>query len=282
MKRTALIYVAGALLAGASLLGGGCATPKNVSYFQDLDNATMIQTQAMQSIRVRPYDKLSIVVSSKDPAISALFNLPVMTNRLGQGSIDTGAAVTRSYTGQSEGMSSYTVSPEGTINFPVLGELKVSGMTRAELQGFIEGELEGRNLVKDPTVIVEFLNTGVTVLGEVAKAGRYDVNRDQITILDAIAFAGDLDIQANRKNIKVLRNVNGKTQVYILDITNGKQLMQSPAYYLQQDDIVYVEPNDYRKRATTVNGNTTLSAGFWISVVSVCSSLAVLVVNLAK
>lgn len=282
MKRNALIYVAGALLAGVSLLGGGCATPKNVSYFQDLDNATMIQAQAMQSIRVRPYDKLSIVVSSKDPAISALFNLPVMTNRLGQGTVDTGAAVARSYTGQSEGMSSYTVSPEGTINFPVLGELKVSGMTRAELQGFIEGELEGRNLVKDPTVIVEFLNTGVTVLGEVAKAGRYDVNRDQITILDAIAFAGDLDIQANRKNIKVLRNVNGKTQVYILDITNGKQLMQSPAYYLQQDDIVYVEPNNYRKRATTVNGNTTLSAGFWISVVSVCSSLAVLVVNLAK
>lgn len=277
------IKFAGLVLVGASILSGGCSAPKDISYFQDLDKTMVIETQARQSIRIRPEDKLSIVVSSKDPALASLFNLPVMTNRLGQNNNYTGAsAAPRNYGGSSEGMSAYTVSPDGNIDFPILGTLHVAGMTRYELSGFIKGELMGRDLVKDPTVTVEFLNTGISVLGEVKSPGRYDMNRDQITILDAISLAGDLDLQGNRKNIKVLRNVDGKAQVYTVDLTSGKDVFKSPVYYLQQDDIVYVEPNDYRKRQTTVNGNTSLSASFWISVVSVCSSLAVLIVNLAK
>lgn len=281
MKRKNLSLIAGVALVGVSLLGGGCSAPKDIAYFQDINETQEIITQAKQALRVRPDDKLSIVVNSKDPSLASLFNLPVMTNRLGQSQNYNGTTA-RSYSGSSEGMSSYTVSPEGTIFFPVLGELKVEGMTRTELAGFIKGELIGRDLIKDPTVTVEFLNTGISVLGEVGNPGRYDVNRDQISVLDAITLAGDLGINGQRTNVKVIRNENGKAKMYVLDLTNTKELYQSPAFYLHQEDVVYVEPNDYRKRQTTVNGNTSLSASFWISVVSVCSSLAVLVVNLAK
>ncbi len=278
-RKTLLSAVAAATL----LITGGCSTPKDVAYFQDLSTPTVVQTIQEQPIRLRPQDKISIVVHSKDPSLSILFNMPIATQRIGQGSNSTGSLTSvGGASNQSDGMSSYTVDPQGNITFPVLGSLHVEGMTRYELAAFIKGELMGRDLVKDPTVTVEFLNTGFSVIGSVKKPGRYDLNRDQITILDAVAQAGDLDINGRRDNIRVLRQENGKTQVYIIDITNGKELMNSPAYYLRQNDIVYVEPNDLEKRQTTVNGTTSLSASFWISVVSVCSSLAVLVVNLVK
>lgn len=281
MKTTKSPIIAGLCMAVILVLGS-CSTPKNVAYFQDLDQVMVVEAQQRQTIKVRPDDKLQIIVMSKDPQLASLFNLPVVTTRLGQNSVQYGKTNNSYNDGSSEGLSSYTVSPAGTIDFPVLGTLHVAGMSRAELAGFIKGELIGRNLIKDPTVTVEFLNTGISVLGDVQSPGRYVLNRDELTILDAIAMAGDLTIQGKRENIRVLRKEGNQTKVYVVDLTNGKTLYNNPAYYLQQDDIVYVEPNDYKKRSTTVNGNTTLSAGFWISVVSVLSSLAVLVVNLAK
>ena len=183
----------------------------------------------------------------------------------------------RSYTTGNEGMGAYTVSPEGTIDFPVLGNLTVSGMSRSELAGFIKGELMGRELVKDPVVTVEFLNTGVSVLGEVLTPGRYDVNLDQFTIFDAISLAGDLTIQGQRKNVKVLRKEADGIHTYVVDLTDMAKTMSSPAYYLKQGDLVYVEPNGVKKRQTTVNGNTALSASFWVSVASLLTSVAVLI-----
>ena len=150
-------------------------------------------------------------------------------------------------------------------------------MTRSEVAGFIKGELMGRDLVKDPTVTVEFLNTGVSVMGEVLAPGRYDMNRDNITILEALSLAGDLTIQGKRDNVMVIREEDGQLKTYRVDLTNGQQLMSSPAFYLKQDDIVYVEPNGVRKRQTTVNGNTALSASFWVSVASLLTSVAVLI-----
>lgn len=275
------------LLAGAAISGlmifGSCSTPKNVAYFQDFDQAMVVEAQQRQTLKVKPDDKLQIIVTSKDPQLASLFNLPVVTTRLGQNAQMYGTPSSySSNAGSSEGLSSYTVSPQGTIDFPVLGTLHVAGMSRAELAGYIKGELTGRNLIKDPTVTVEFLNTGISILGEVKAPGRYTLNRDELTVLDAIAMAGDLNIQGRRDNIRVMRKEGGQTKVYVVDLTNGKSLYNNPAYYLQQDDIVYVEPNDYRKRETTVNGNQSLSASFWISVVSVLTSVAVLVVNLVK
>lgn len=267
-----------------TMILGGC-TPKNVTYVQDLNEEVIIENANRKAMRIQPEDKLSIIVHSKDPELAALFNLPVVANNMRNlsGGLSSGSgSVQRNYN-SSDGMSAYTVSPQGTIDFPVLGTLQVKGMTRNELSSFIKGELMGRNLVKDPTVIVEFLNTGVSVLGEVARPGRYDMNRDNITVMEAIALAGDLGINGQRQNVKVIREeADGKLRVYEMDLTQGAKTLESPGYFLKQNDIIYVEPNDKRKRDTTVNGNTALSASFWISAASFLTSIASLVVNLTR
>ncbi len=282
MKTKNFSLIVGLSLAGTLLLGG-CKTPSEIAYFQDLDQTMTIEAQARQNVTVQPDDKLQIIVSSKDPQLASLFNLPVVTNRIGQNASAYGTTTTfGSNNMTSEGISSFTVSPKGTIDFPVLGEIHVAGMSRNELAGFIKGEIMGRNLIKDPTVTVEFLNTGVSVLGEVNTPGRYTYNRDELSVLDALAMAGDMTINGQRNNVRVLRKEGNETKVYIVDLTSGKGVYNNPGFYLKQNDIVYVEPNDLRKRQTTVNGTTTLSASFWVSIVSVCTSTAVLIVNLVK
>lgn len=261
----------------------GACTPKNVTYIQDLREDVVIENAHRKAMRIQPDDKISIIVHSKDPELAALFNLPIVANNTRNMGLSSGSgSVARSYTA-SEGMSAYTVTPQGTIDFPVLGTLHIGGMTRSEVAGFIKGELMGRDLMKDPTVVVEFLNSGVSVLGEVKTPGRYDMNRDNITVLEAIALAGDLTIQGKRDNVKVVREeMDGTVHVYVLDLTKGNQIMESPGYYLKQNDVVYIEPTDIRKRETTVNGNSALSTSFWISAASLLTSIAVLVVNLVN
>ncbi|MBD5418902.1 MAG: polysaccharide export protein [Bacteroides sp.] len=278
--KKASIYAATLALAMGFMTS--CKTPQNVAYFQDANSVMTIETQARQAIRIQPDDKLQIIVHSKDPQLAMLFNLPVVTNRIGQSTTGFGTTALGSGANNAEGLASYTVNSHGDIDFPVLGSLHVAGMTREELAGYIKGELIGRDLIKDPTVNVEFINTGISVLGEVKTPGRYVVNRDEITILDAIALAGDLNIQGQRENVKILRNEDGKMTVYTVDLTNTKDLYRNPGFYLRQDDVVYVEPNNLRKRDTTVNGNSSLSASFWLSVVSMLTSVAVLVSNLVK
>lgn len=262
----------------------GACTPKNITYVQDFDETVVVENAHRQAMRVQPEDKISIIVHSKDPELAALFNLPVVSNSVNNmAARSSGNSASQRNYSVSNGMSSYTVSQEGTIDFPVLGTIHVGGMTRNEVAAFIKGELIGRNLIKDPTVTVEFLNSGVSILGEVRSPGRYDMNRDNITVLEAIALAGDLTIQGKRENIKVIREeTDGTIHVYQIDMTKGNQMMASPGYYLKQNDVVYVEPTDMKKRETTVNGNSALSTSFWISTTSVLLSIAVLIVNLVK
>lgn len=265
-------------LAVICVMMNSCTTPKNVTYFQDAYDQMVIQPSAMRQIRVEPNDKLSIIVKSKDPELANLFNLGIYSNRVGNvTSVNGDGTSIRNYSTSNEGISAYTVSPQGTIDFPILGTLHVSGMSRSELAGFIKGELMGRNLVKDPTVTVEFLSTGISVLGDVNHPGRFDLNRDNLTILEAISLAGDLTIQGQRENVMVIREENGKTMTYRVDLTDTRNLMESPAYYLKQNDVIYVEPNNLKKRSTTVNGNNVLNASFWVSIASLLTSVAVLV-----
>lgn len=253
-----------------------CSAPKNLAYFQDVTE-TVIPVSSSE-VRVSPHDKLSIIVKSKDPALSSLFNLTVASDRLGLDVPASGTGSTlRSFSTTSEGISSYTVAPDGTIDFPVLGKLKIEGMTRSELAGFIKGELMGKELVKDPVVTVEFLNTGFSVMGEVNNAGRFDINKDQLNILEALSLAGDLTIQGQRENVAVVRTDKDGVHTYRVDLTNFVELTKSPAYYIRQGDVIYVEPNGVRKRQATVNGNNVLSASFWVSVASLLTSVAVLI-----
>lgn len=263
-----------ALIAAAGLCSTSCKTPQNVAYFQDATDVVSVVNST--PIKVRPDDKLSIVVKSKDAAVSDLFNLGVYTTRVGTSTntapSGTGTQTIQYHPGGNDGIANYTVDPQGDIDFPIIGKLHVAGMTRSELSGFIKGELMGRELVKDPVVTVEFVNTGFNIIGEVNNPGRYDMNADHLDVVEAISLAGDLTITGRRDNVKVIRDENGKKKIYTLDLTNLAQTAQSPGFSLQQDDVIYVEPNDMRKRQTTVNGNNTLSTSFWISVASLITS----------
>ena len=278
MKKTLRLITrfTGVLLAG--IMAVSCTTPKDITYFQDLKEDTVVELANRKAIKLQPDDKLTITVSSKDAALSDLFNLTygVTRSSSNSGSINGTGTNTRSYS-TTDNLASYTVSPSGDIDFPVLGKLHVAGMTRSELAGFIKGELMGRDLVKDPIVTVEFLSTGFSVLGEVAHPGRFDMNRDEINVLQAISLAGDLTINGMREKVLLLREENGKIQSYRLNLTDLNQMTNSPAFYLQQDDVIYVEPDGMKKRSTTVNGNNVLNASFWMSVASFATTVAVLI-----
>ena len=258
------------VLALAVLLLISCSTP-NVAYFNDLDNGQTEKMLQKMAIRLRSGDKVSIVVNSKDPLLADLFNLPVYTHRIGYNQAYASNA--------SQNMSVYTVDKDGEIDFPVVGKVKVSGLSREEVATLIKSELLKRNLVKDPVVTVEYANLGFNVMGEVGKPGRYTFDRDNMTILDAISIAGDLTIQGRRENVLVMRETPEGHAIYRINLQNGKELLQSPAFYIQQNDVVYVEPNAYRSRQTTVNGNNVLSASFWLSVASLLTSVAILIVK---
>lgn len=259
MKRIRLI-----ILSLAALLATACSAPK-IAYLEDINSGQTVQIANVKNIRILPDDKISILVNSRDPLLSNLFNLPYVTRQLG--AIDNRSSY-------SQGLSGYTVDTEGNIDFPVLGKVHVAGLTRSEIAAKIKGELEGQNLVKDPVVTVEFLNLTVSVLGEVQRPGRFSIDKDRVTILDAISMAGDLTIQGKRENVLVQRDTDGKTTLYRVDLTKGSELYASPVFYLQQNDVVYVEPNAMKARQATVNGNNVRSTAFWFSLVSVLTSIA--------
>lgn len=244
----------------------GCRSPKDVSYFQDANENTQMQIAMMSDLRIQPQDKLTIVVNSRDPQLAALFNLPIYSRRVGS------TQSVESATGQ-QSISTYTVDMEGNIDFPVLGSVKISGMNRQEIAAYLKNRLVSENLCNDAVVTVEFSNMYINVLGEVKNPGRFQLTQDKVTVLDAIGMAGDLNIQGRRYNVKVIRNEGSVAHTYVMDMTSLANLANSPAYYLRQGDVVYVDPNNYRQRQTTVNGNNVLSTAFWISLASLLASV---------
>lgn len=274
MKRYRPIYLLLILLAGVVALSS-CGSSKQVVYFQDLKpGETEIKLPEVKTITVRPEDKISIIVNSRDPQLTDLFNLPFVSRQLGQTLRNGGT-----YVGNNQGVSVYTVDIEGEIDFPVLGKLRVLGMKREEIAEYIKNELIKENLVKDPVVTVEFANLCISVLGEVNSPGRFSIDRDRLTILDALSMAGDLTIYGNRSKVMVLRQEGDMQRVYGLNLTSGEHIYSSPAYYLQQNDVVYVEPNAVKARQSTVNGNNVRSTSFWISLASLLTSIGILIFN---
>ena len=260
------------LMFSLAALLSSCASTERSTYFQDVRPGEQI-TQGITpvTVKVQPEDKISIIVNSKDPLLADLFNLPIVSRQLGTKNSGAGSS--------SQGISGYTVRQDGTIDFPVLGSVYVAGMTREEIAAHIKSELISQNLIKDPVVTVEFMNLTVSVLGEVANPGRYSIDKDYITLLEALSMAGDMTIFGKRDKVLVLREVEGQQRVYGVDLRSAEQLYNSPVYYLQQDDVVYVEPNSMRARQSTVNGNNVLSATFWMSLVSLITTVTVLFVK---
>lgn len=251
-----------------------CKTPTDIAYFQDikaLESAMNLPNS--KTTVVQPGDKVMIVVHSRDPQLATLYNLPIVGTRVGM-------TTNSGYSNYST--MPYIVDSEGCIDFPVLGSIKISGLKRDQVAALIKNELVSKNLCNDAVVNVELDNVYINVLGEVTRPGRYALTKDRISVLDAIGMAGDLTLQGQRYNVVVLREENGQAKIHKINMLDFSQMSQSPAYYLQQDDVVYVEPNDMRKRQTTVNGNNVLSTSFWISCTSLLMSIAVFVVNVVK
>ncbi len=238
------------------LLVVSCSTQKKVPYFQDLNEGESVKIAAPQDIRLKSGDQFTIHVNSKDQELALPLNLIRSTNSSGN-----------------ETRLAYTVDERGYIDFPTLGEIYVEGKTRDELAKHIKSIILEKKLVLDPVVIVGFHNQQVSVIGEVSKPGKYDINKDRFTVLDALALAGDLTIQGKRDNITVLREEYGVQKAYSLNLNDAAQFHASPAYYLQQNDIVYVEPNHAKAGSSSINGNTVRSVSFWFSVASLALTL---------
>lgn len=249
----------------ALLMVSSCKTPSNISYFQDFyNNPDTVVNLQNKVITIKPTDKLYIGVKSKDPQISQLFNL-------------VGGSNTSSYN-ISQDAYYYTVDSKGDIDFPVVGKIHIQGLTREQVAEKVKKSLVDASLVKDPVVTVGLNNLHYSVMGEVNKPGKFSFEDEKVTILDAISNAGDLTINGIRDDVMVLRQENGHQKIYKINLCSGKEIFSSPAYFLQQNDVVYVSPNDTKKRTSTVNGNTIQSTGFWMSV----SSLAVTILTFLK
>lgn len=229
-----------------------CASQKKVTYFNDLEAGNSVTIAPMQEIRLKPGDKFSVHVNSKDKELVAPLNLSI--GEQGQNGQQTQLA--------------FTVDQEGYIDFPQLGPIHVMDMTRDDLAKYLKKEIVSKKIALDAVVLVEFKNHQISVIGEVANPGKYEINKDYITILDAISMAGDLTIQGQRENVTVLREELGVQKAYSVNMNDAAQLHSSPVYYLQQNDIVYVEPNKAKAGQSTINGNTVRSTSFWMSLAS--------------
>ena len=247
-----------------------CATVKDITYFQNrtIDRPEKIDKHA--GIVIQPKDMLSIVVSSRNPELVAMFNLPVVSYQAGSEVVSGG---------YSQRLMGYVVDNEGNIDFPVLGMLKVSGLTRWELSEKIKGQLLGDGLLADAVVTVEFLNFKVSVIGEVNSPGTYNVEGDKVTILQAISLAKDLTIFGERNNVAVIRERNGERVIYQINLCDVS-LFNSPAYYLQQNDIVYVEPSKVKARQSTTDDKALRMTSILVSSGSLAVSIATLVTSL--
>ena len=245
-----------------------CGSSKDITYLQDKVLNNPVELEKNAGIVIEPKDMLSIVVNSRTPELAPMFNLPLVNINAGS---DTASG--------SQRISCYAVDEEGCINFPVLGKLKVAGMTRWECAEFIKKELIKNKYLDDPIITIEFTNFKISVLGEVKNPGTFSINGDRVTILQAISLAGDLTLFGQRKNVSVIRENSGERTIFQLDLTSTS-LFQSPAYYLKQNDIVYVEPSDIKKRQSTVDDKALRITSIALSSSSVVVSIATLISTL--
>lgn len=257
------------LTAAALLLLNSCETPK-LGYFQGVEPGQKFELSTPAFVTLQPGDKLSILVSSKDPNLAYLFNLPIV------GHYRTSSS---DQTLNSNQVACYTIDQNGDIDFPVLGSLHISGMNRKEVAQLIKNELINRSLLKDPMVTVDFLDLTYGVLGEVKTPGRFSFDHDKINLLEALSRAGDLTIYGIRENVIVAREENGKHTYYRVDLTNAQTLYDSPVFYLKPNDIVYVEPNVKRAKESTEVGSSFVQPSLWISVASLLTTITVLIVK---
>ena len=249
-----------------AFLAASCVTQKQITYLQDVDGAKGDSIKAhfvpQTETIIRSGDALTVFVSALDKEAVAPYNLPVAVFAT-PGSTQVQTTPMLQY---------YMVDEAGDIELPVLGKVHVAGLKRPEVEAVIKQKLETQ--VVDPLVQVNLIGAKVSVMGEVARPGQVGMAKGRITILEALAAAGDLTPDGRRDNVLVTREVEGKLEMARVDLRSA-DLYTSPYYYLQQNDVIYVSPNSVRAINST-------NAGLWLSVVSTALSAATVIVTVVK
>lgn len=253
-------------IAAVALLSVSCGS-RNVAYFKNSNSVSLDASPYLYDAKIMPKDVLSITVSTSDDAASAPFNLTIPTPyTLGQRNSYSQAM-----------LQSYIVDNEGNIKFPLVGSLHLAGLTKNAAEQLIHDKIKPyMTETENPIVTVRMINYKISVMGEVARPGMFTVANEKISILEALAQAGDLTIYGVRDRVKLIReDATGRKEIHELNL-NDANIINSPYFYLQQNDVVYVEPNKVKSQNSSIGSFTTLAmsgVGILVSIASLVASL---------
>ena len=256
-----------ALIVTTAFLLGSCGSTKNVAYFQNSDTVDLSQSQFLYDAKIMPKDQLTITVSTTNDEAAVPFNLTVPTPQ----SVNSRSSYSQAM------LQTYLVDNSGNITYPIIGEIHVGGLTKSEAENMIREKIKVYMAeAENPIVTVRMTGYQISVIGEVARPGTFTVSREKITVLEALAQAGDLTIYGMRNNVQLIReDADGKKAIYFLNL-NDANLINSPYYYLQQNDVIYVTPNKVKAQNSSVGSMTSL----WFSATSILISLTSLLYNI--
>ena len=251
------------------VLLGSCSSGKDVPYFQNIDEISLAGSKGLYDAKIMPKDMLTITVSTTDPAAAAPFNLSVGNTVGASGQLSNGGG----------NLQGYLVDNDGNINFPVIGHMHVQGMTKSQCQDMIrEKLLPYMAATENPIVTVRMSSYRVTVTGEVNSPGVFPVTTEKMSIVEALAQAGDLTVYGKRDNIMLIReDETGQKKMVRLNM-NDANLINSPYYYLQQNDIIYVQPNSVKAKNSGIGPSTSL----WFSFIGIVTSISSLLINILR
>ena len=246
-----------------------CTTSKQVPYMQNIDSISLAASQYLYDARIKPKDALQITVHTTDPAVSSPFNLTVQRHLGTDGSLASSGGM----------LQSYLVDNDGTINFPVIGRIPVVGLTKKECETLIESKI-APYLAKSekPVVTVRMSSYRVTLIGDFSSPKVVPVTTEKMSLLEALASGGDLTLYGKRQNVLLIReDATGKKSIHRIDLTDAN-FINSPYYYVQQNDVIYVEPNATKAKNSALGQSTTI----WFSFISISTSVASLLVNILR
>lgn len=251
------------------LLLNSCTSAKQVSYFQNIDSISLAASKGLYDAHIMPKDQLTITVVTSDPSTSQPFNLSIQNTLSADGRLNS----------SSGSLLSYLVDNNGDIDFPVVGTIHVAGLTKNQCEELIKSKIKPYLAESEaPVVTVSMSSYRVTVAGEVASPKVVPVTTEKMSVLEALAQAGDLSIYGRRDNVLLIReNADGQKEAHRLNL-NDANIINSPYYYVQQNDYIYVEPNKVKAKNSAIGQSTTL----WFSFVSILTSVASLVVNIVR
>lgn len=262
------------LLSALCILLASCGSTKNIPYLVDaeqLPEKQLKETAMIYEAKIMPKDILTVTVNTTVPEAAVPFNLPLAP-------ANTGSINTTQLT-YGAGLQNYIVDNAGNIEFPVLGTLHVAGLTRVQVQNLIKGKIYPEFLKEEPVINIRFQNYKISVLGEVARPGSFTATNEQCTLFDALAMAGDLTIYGKRENVMLIREyADGSKAVYRINLQDKDLVLNPQIYYLQQNDVLIIEPNKTKARAAGIGSSET----FTISIISTLISVATLIITATR